>query len=388
MKNLHFVMTYDPNTPFRYEQIKQVAKAELHLHFRGCLTPQLLHNMMLPLKQNSPAHYDHLLHRFPKPAREMIISSQQVAQFLNEWCRLQDHEELEQLCLHHFNFSAPNDFFMTYLMTAGLWQEPEELYPLAHHVVHYLETHHIIHAEIIVSVTEYLMCGWSTEQISRLLDYTKMRAAEKNIQILWIFDFVRNFPEAQGIKNLERLLEANINSWVGITLGGDEAHYPARNFQTLYQLARQNNLRLTCHAGEHDSYQSVVDAVLLLQAERIGHGITASHHLKTMELLKQRGVTLEVCPTSNVKTLACSWPEHPARHLLTNGITLSIASDDPGFFQTSLSKELDLCMTRLDFTQDEIIKTLKQGFISSFATDESKEMMIRRFDQSLAQLSQ
>ena len=104
-------------------------------------------------------------------------------------------KKLKQICQELWQFKQPYDFFMTYLMSSGLWEEAEELYPLSDHIVDYLLEHHIIYSEIIFSVSEYLLCGWSIKEIKKLLLYTQNKAREHQIYIHWIFDFVRNFPE-------------------------------------------------------------------------------------------------------------------------------------------------------------------------------------------------
>ena len=145
------------------------------------------------------------------------------------------------------------------------------------------------------------------------------------------------FQKKTALRRIETLLSHDIPGWVGITLGGKEEEYPARDFQKLYQIAWENGLHLGCHAGEHDGPRSIREAVELLGCERIGHGIQCHRDQATMDLLKSQNITLEVCPTSNLMTLAHQpLTTHPALTIFQHGIPMTIASDDPGLFQTSL----------------------------------------------------
>ena len=350
-----------------YHQLLDLKKPELHLHFRGCLQPHILHELMLPLKDKAHYQTHGLLHKFPPDVQTMILASSHVAHFLNHWHQTHEPEQLKTLCEELWNFPQVYDFFMTYLMTAGMVEEPADLYPLVDHIVKYLSAHNIVYAEIILSVSEYMMCGWQPHMIHQLCTYAANQALKHGSTIKWIFDFVRNFDQAASMRRLEQLVSESIPGWVGITLGGEEAKYPARNFQELYQLAADHQLNLTCHAGEHAPHTSIRDAIELLKCVRIGHGLTAPESDDTMDRLAQGDVTVEMCPTSNVKTQALSHlHEHPLRTMLHHGIPISIASDDPGFFNTSLTHELYLSMSVLGLTWQEIITIINQGFHSAF----------------------
>lgn len=352
-----------------YHKLKQLKKPELHLHFRGCLVPDLFRDLIKNIRSKKHYQKQGLLHKFPPQIQAMICASAHVKHFVDR-CLHSTDLQLMQLCTQLWDYDQATDFFMSYLMSAGLWDEPYELFGLSDHVVSYLKDHHIVYAEIILSVSEYMMCGWSAKQIKILCDYTKDQAQKSGLEIRWIFDFVRNFNQLESIKRMEKLLEADIEGWIGITLGGEENKYPARNFTQLYQLAAQNHLHLTCHAGEHAPHSSVEDAVQILKCVRIGHGLTAHQNISTMDMLAQNNITLEMCPTSNVETQAIpSLTDHPIRSMIHHGVPISIASDDPGFFNTSLTKELYLCITKLNLSYEQILSSIEVGFAAAFDED-------------------
>lgn len=127
----------------------------------------------------------------------------------------------------------------------------------------------------------------------------------------------------------------------GIGIGGHEAACPAQAFAPAFRLASELGLRRTAHAGEHSGPESVVAAVEVLGAQRIGHGLSAVRDPHALELLVERGVTVDVCPTSNRATGAWSPAEgpHPARRMVEAGVRVSVGSDDPAIVGGSVSGE-------------------------------------------------
>lgn len=160
----------------------------------------------------------------------------------------------------------------------------------------------------------------------------------------------------------------------GIDLLGNEADFPAEWFAPIFQpLARQGQLGITIHAGEAAGADSVRAAVVRLGATRIGHGIRAEEDPAVMALLKERRVTLEICPTSNVQTAAT--PElstHPLARYLRAGLKVTINTDDPQVSQIDLAHEYELAASTLGLTEAEISQTLHYAVEAAFTTAEIK----------------
>lgn len=350
--------------------IEALRKAELHVHFRGYLTADLFYQMLLPQRKRGYFPASDPLHHFDESFRAYLLGSSHLKAFLAALAQQPDSPHLLQLCRDLWKFNSPDDFFRTYILTGGLARDAEGFYPLADYIVEDLKKQNIAYCELMFSVGEYLNMGWSYSQINQLLEYTVKKAREGGCELYIIFDVVRNIPQDVSLKRLEEILKQNLPYLLGITLGGDEKNFPARNFQKLFCMAQEAGLRRTCHAGEFDDHRSVLDAVQLLGAERIGHGIAAHKDPYTCDLLKERGITLEVCPTSNFYTSAWKGPQdkHPARKLLRMGVPITICADDPGFFQTDLSAELKFCAHRLRFSWREIRTVVEQGFKAGFRT--------------------
>lgn len=138
---------------------------------------------------------------------------------------------------------------------------------------------------------------------------------------------------------------------VGLDLAGNEVDFSALPFAGVFREARQSGLRITVHAGEWGGAQNVREAILELGAERIGHGVRILEDPAVVALARERGVTLEVCPTSNV--LSGVFPAltaHPLARLVEQGLRVSLNTDDPSIQDTCLSAEYQLAVAELGLT--------------------------------------
>ncbi len=148
---------------------------------------------------------------------------------------------------------------------------------------------------------------------------------------------------------------------VGVDLAGDEQNYPPALFARAIDLAREAGLGITVHAGEFAGPASIWTAVYQLGARRIGHGIRAAEDPELLACLRERDITLELCPTSNLHLGLCASLEAlPVRRLMTAGVPVTVNSDDPLLLGTDVSRELHAVATTFSFTLDEV-RTLVQA---------------------------
>jgi len=157
---------------------------------------------------------------------------------------------------------------------------------------------------------------------------------------------------------------------VGIDIAGPrrrEFHYA--ECAELYKRAKTAGLGLTVHAGEDEGYQSVREAVKYLDPDRIGHGVRATEDEETMEMLKERGITLEVCPSSNLNTRVVKGVAHMKRifrSLNSHGVGYTINTDGPEMLATNLRGEIDFLLSNQILTEPEVLKANGRAFLSSF----------------------
>lgn len=174
-------------------------------------------------------------------------------------------------------------------------------------------------------------------------------------QVALIIDVVRDYGAERAQQTLDALEGTRDYGVVGIGLGGNEREHPPELFTSVFAAARERGWHRSVHAGETVGPESVRAAVLDLHAERIGHGIRASEDPSLMHLLGERGITLEVCPTSNLRTRVVSrLDQHPIAQLRAAGLRVTVNSDDPTFFHCSLTSELRLLHDNLGWTPNTL----------------------------------
>jgi adenosine deaminase len=154
---------------------------------------------------------------------------------------------------------------------------------------------------------------------------------------------------------------------VGLDLAGDEENFPPALFARACEVAREAGLGITVHAGEFSGPASVWTAIYQLGATRIGHGFRAVEDPELVAYLRDHGITLEICLTSNVRLgLVPSWKGHPVRALFHAGVRVTLNSDDPLLLQTNLTSEMYLAARELGFSLDELRTMLRYAAEGAF----------------------
>jgi adenosine deaminase len=244
--------------------------------------------------------------------------------------------------------------------------KPRDFERISRELVEDLAAQNVVYAEIRYSPMHPMRRGLSFDEVTAaVIEGSRQGAAETGLRLGLLCGLTRQW---EGCLEATKLA---IN-WAGrgidaIDLGGDEAGFPARDFVEVFRVAREGGLRLTAHAGEAAGAESVWAAVELLGATRIGHGVRSIEDPRLVELLRDEGVTLEVCPTSNVKTgVVASYAEHPLRRLHDAGVRVTLNSDDPAMFQTNISHEYEVAAGALGFTEPELRRLTQNALDAAF----------------------
>jgi aminodeoxyfutalosine deaminase len=162
----------------------------------------------------------------------------------------------------------------------------------------------------------------------------------------------------------------------GIDLSGDETRYPVSCYRAPFERAHRAGLRITVHAGEWVGPQSVWGAVRQLYAERIGHGVRSIEDPELIEYLRREGITLEVCPTSNVCTgVYASLAQHPIRLLYEAGLKVTVSSDDPPLFGTDIDREYALLESVYGFSPREIAEVTFNAVEAAFLSEGERAIL-------------
>lgn len=171
----------------------------------------------------------------------------------------------------------------------------------------------------------------------------------------------------------------------GVDLAGDEINYPASKFIEPFKRAREAGLGITVHAGEASGAESVRTAVNALGAQRIGHGISVVENSQIAHLLYTKGITLEVCPTSNFQTGAVpGLTMHPLTDLFSLRLKVTINTDDPSVSDTTLSDEYVVAVRAIGLRKQHIYTALHNGVDAAFIPEEEREALRTRLRSDLA----
>ncbi len=154
---------------------------------------------------------------------------------------------------------------------------------------------------------------------------------------------------------------------VGLDLAGDESLFDAGLYERAFALAKDAGLGVTIHAGEGQDASHITDAITRLGADRVGHATSAAGHPAVLDLLAQRGVTVEACLSSNVHTGSASGIElHPLPDLMAHGVRAVLATDNRFFSDTTLTNEYRLASTELGLGREDIEKLIIESARSAF----------------------
>ena len=163
-----------------------------------------------------------------------------------------------------------------------------------------------------------------------------------------------------------------------IDLAGAEGLYPTSEYEYVFNLAKELDIPYTIHAGEADGPSSVSKAISF-GAKRIGHGVRSSEDISLVEEIKNKGITLEICPTSNICTsIYKEVKDMPIRLFMDNNINITINTDDPSICNTNLKEELKKVAQAFNLTYEDILKFEVNAVKNSFASDELKKELLKK----------
>ena len=172
---------------------------------------------------------------------------------------------------------------------------------------------------------------------------------------------------------------------VGFGLAGDEKVGRPRDFAWSFDCAREAGLRLTCHAGEWGGPDSVRDAVRDLRVERIGHGVRAIEDPALVDELAEAGIVLEVCPGSNVALkLYPNFRAHPIEERLERGVKVTVSTDDPPFFHTTMAREYDALAEAFGWDDGVFRQIADTSIRAAFCMEETRDKILKRLEKAHA----
>lgn len=329
------------------KNVASLPKSELHVHLEGSIQPETL----LTLARRNGARL---------PADNLAD--------LRRW----------------FEFRDFPHFIEVYLGVTRCLKTREDYELITVEYAREARRQNIRHAEITFTPGTHKMLGVREDDFLAGLEAGRRRAREEfGVSILWIFDIVRNAEKWREAADytLQIALHARGIGVAALGLGGMELGHPPERFAPWFERARSEGLHSIPHAGEGLGPESVRDAIERLGAERIGHGVRAIEDPTLVVLLAERRIPLEVCPTSNIRLRYYnSYQEHPLKRLHEAGVIVTVNTDDPPLFNTTMHDEIRLLETKFGFTPLETGQILRNGFVYSMLGETEKRAALVEFE--------
>ncbi len=328
--------------------LRALPKVELHRHLAGSIRLETAFDL---------AKRAHL----PTPAR----SPQELSTHLQV---LEPMNDLGQV-LKVFEFIAK------------LFTSEDQIERVAHEVVLDAASEHICLLELRFS-PDYLAqsagLSWDRLTESILKGVQRACAEAPEIEVGLIAIVSRNLGVASAVRTADYARRWR-DVLVGFDLADDEQAWPSRMFVDALRPLEELGLPLTVHSGEATGPAYVQDTLDSLRPRRIGHGVAVGADEALIERVIREKVTLEVCPTSNVRTRSvATFEDHPAKRLFDQGVSIAINTDDPGLFDLTLTGELTVARDRMGFTDEDLLAVQRQALQASFLPRDTRVRISER----------
>lgn len=278
-------------------------------------------------------------------------------------------------------------FLEVYEAATSTLKRPEDYYRLTLAVLEESAASGVIYSECFLSPD---FCGgrdlsaWR-EYLQAIREAADLAEKRDGIQLRGIVTPIRHFGPEKA-RETARCAAETAGSWiVGFGLAGDEKIGKPKDFQWAFDAAREAGLRLTAHAGEWGGPDSVREAIADLGVERIGHGVRAIEDPALVDEIAEKGIVLEVCPGSNIALgLYPGWRQHPIHMLRERGVKVTVSTDDPPFFHTTMAKEYDRLAEAFDWDDGVFNEISKTSAEASFCDNATRDTIMKKLEKHYA----
>ncbi|GLY95994.1 adenosine deaminase [Actinoplanes sp. NBRC 103695] len=331
--------------------IAGLPKAELHVHHVGSASPRIVAELAARHEGSTPV-----------PADPAALAD-------------------------YFAFRDFGHFIEVYLSVVDLIRDDEDVRTLTYEIARELARGQVRYAELTVTPYSHVRRGIPAPAFCAAIeDARRAAAAEFGVELRWCFDIPGEAGLAAAEETLRIALDERPDGLISFGLGGPEVGVPRPQFKPYFDKARAAGLHSVPHAGETTGPETVWDALRELGAERIGHGIAAAQDPRLMAYLADNGIPLEVCPTSNVRTRAVpDLAEHPLPALVAAGVPVTINSDDPPMFGTTLEQEYAVAARLLELDEAGVADLARAAVEASFLPPAGRAALVSEIDAYTAQ---
>lgn len=273
-------------------------------------------------------------------------------------------------------------FLNAYDLAASVFRTAEDYTLLAYETFSGLAAEQCLYAEIFLSPSHAhamgLAYGDMVEAVALGLDHARQ---ETGIEGRFIPVCVRHLGPDAAVAVAETVAETPHPLVTGFGMAGDERAYDVEEFTDAFEIAADAGLGLTAHAGEFAGAESVRAVIDHLGVTRVGHGVRAVEDEDLVRQLAQDGVVLECCPGSNVALgVTPDWSSHPLPRLLDAGVSVTLNSDDPPFFFTTLSNEYAMAARHLSMSSDDLLECTHTALEAAFVDEPTRRRLLKRLE--------
>jgi adenosine deaminase len=314
-------------------------KVDLHVHLRGTITPKIARQLA---------------------SRNHVILSERL--FSGDG----------------FAWDGFKGFLETYDAIGSVVRSGEDVHFLASEYLSASASAGALYVEFMISPRHSEHNGIPfAEQISAISAAACAASATHGIMTGVVVTCVRHHGPQEAINLAMEIDKAYDPILVGFGMAGDEHQFETNEFGDAFNIAKSMGLGLTAHAGEWRA-DTVLPAMENLSCTRIGHGICSSDDKAVLDKLCKRGVALEICLSSNDQLGAASLSDHPLKRLLDAGCIITLATDDPGYFQTSIAKEYELARRHFNLAECDLFKITENGVNAAFCDQDTKKHLLSK----------
>lgn len=282
----------------------------------------------------------------------------------------------------YFAFDDFAHFIQVYLSVVDLIRDPQDIADLTYDVGAGLAAQQVRYAELTLTPYTSVVRGIAAEAYCEAVEDARVRVErDHGVVLRWCFDIPGESGVPAAALTRDIALGLRPEGLIAFGLGGPEIGVPRAQFVPYFDEARAAGLRSVPHAGETTGPETVWDALHLLGADRVGHGIAAADDERLLNHLAEQQIPLEVCPTSNVCTGAVrSLAEHPLPRLVAAGVPVSINSDDPPMFATTLGREYEVAADLLDLDHQGVAELARAAVRQSFLDGPGQRALLAEID--------
>lgn len=282
-------------------------------------------------------------------------------------------EEAKKLLTIETKCASLKEYLTKFDIPLKIMQTKENLERVAFELAQDLQKDDVIYAEIRFAPNKHLKSGLTLDEVvTAILKGLSQVPIKTNL----ILCMMRGDSYEQNLKVIKLAKKYLNHGVVAIDLAGSEASYPVNLYQELFEIAQKENIPFTIHAGEADGPLSVINAINL-GAKRIGHGVRAIESEKALKLIKEKNITLEVCPKSNLDTnMYEKLSNHPIKKLYDMGLLVTINTDNRTVSNTNLTKSYQDLQEVFSFTKQDFLKMNENALQSAFLNQAEIEELL------------